>query len=620
MLTISIGRDSQINCPGMKSPGIRQLIARLWHHIGLRRRRHFVLLLLLMLLSGIAEIVSLGMVLPFIGVLAAPDTVMQYSLAKSFAQVWGIQSGDELILPLTVAFAVAALVAGAVRLLLVRVSTRLTFLSGSDLSIEIYRRTLYQPYRVHVARSSSEMISGITNKVGHTVLGVMLPLITLISASVLLIAIMSALIAINYVVATVAVVGFGGCYLLVTWFAKWRLQRNGERIAREHTQVVKALQEGLGGIRDVLLDGSQPSYCDVYRRADRPLRLAVGDNVFLGQFPRFAIEALGMVLIAALAYVLSFQAGGLAAALPALAALALGAQRLLPALQQGYSSWASITGSHASLVDTIELLDQPLPHELLEPAPEPLALQRSLELSNLRFRYTDDGPWVIDGIDLAIGSGERVGFVGATGSGKSTLLDLLMGLLSATSGKIMIDGETLSGNRIRAWQRSIAHVPQSIYLADSTLAENIAFGVPKADIDMQRVRCAADQAQIAAFIEKDRQGYDAVVGERGVRLSGGQRQRIGIARALYKNASVLILDEATSALDNATEQSVMNAIDGLARELTILIIAHRLSTVRGCDSIVELKEGRVVAQGGYDELLVSSQSFQRMARATSVAR
>jgi ATP-binding cassette, subfamily B, bacterial PglK len=394
------------------------------------------------------------------------------------------------------------------------------------------------------------------------------------------------------------------------------LQQNSVRIADEYTRVVKALQEGLGGIRDVLLDGTQPVYCEVYRQADHQLRRAQGGNAFIGQSPRFAMEALGMVLIAALAYGLSHQGKGAATALPVLGALALGAQRLLPALQQGYSAWASMAGNHASLAATVDLLDQPLPAELLRPPPPPLALHTAIQFRGVRFRYGGDGPWVLDGLDLTIQKGARIGLVGGTGSGKSTTLDLLMGLLEPTEGEVLVDGQPITGNLVRAWQRSIAHVPQSIYLADTTMAENIAFGVPRAAIDMQRVQDAARQAQIAEFIESRPRGYDAHVGERGVRLSGGQRQRIGIARALYKRASVLVLDEATSALDNETERSVMEAIDGLHRDLTILLIAHRLSTVRHCDTIAELQHGRITAQAPYEELLQCSQSFRRMAHAT----
>jgi ABC-type multidrug transport system fused ATPase/permease subunit len=224
---------------------------------------------------------------------------------------------------------------------------------------------------------------------------------------------------------------------------------------------------------------------------------------------------------------------------------------------------------------------------------------------------------VLDGLTLSIPKGARVGLVGGTGSGKSTTLDLLMGLLEPTEGEVLVDGEPISGTRARSWQRCIAHVPQSIYLADTSIAQNIAFGAAPETIDMQRVRDAARRAQIADFIESRPEGYAAVAGERGVRLSGGQRQRIGIARALYKRASVLALDEATSALDNSTERSVLDAIEGLGRDLTILLIAHRLTTVRRCDTIVELARGRVVAQAPYEELLECSQSFRQVAQAGS---
>lgn len=592
---------------------LADLTSRLWRHLTRRRQRQFMLLMGLMLMSAFAEVVSLGAVLPFLGILVAPDRVFSHPIVADLALAWGITSAHQLVLPLTVAFAVAALIACAVRILLLWVSNRLAFASGADLGIEVYRRTLYQPYRVHLARNSSEVISGITTKVNDVVFGVLLPYLMLVSSTVLLVAIMLALIVIDPMVATVAAVGFGASYALITWMSRRRLHRNSQRIAHEQTQVVKALQEGLGGIRDVLLDGTQPFYCDIYRQADHPLRRAQGNNAFIGQSPRYFLEALGMVLIAALAYALSLQAGGIATALPVLGALALGAQRLLPALQQIYFAWANIAGNHASLAVTIELLNQPLPSELLQPAPAPLLFQNAIRFDAVRFRYTSDGPWVLDGLNLTIPKGARVGFVGSTGSGKSTTLDLLMGLLMPTEGQLLVDGQPISGNRLRAWQRSIAHVPQSIYLADATLAENIAFGVPPDAIDLDRVRQAAGQAQIADFIESSPEGYQAYVGERGIRLSGGQRQRIGIARALYKQASVLVFDEATSALDNATELSVMDAIDGLSNDLTILLIAHRLTTVRRCDTILELEQGRVAALGTYEQLVEHSSNFRRMA-------
>ena len=594
------------------------LLVRLWSHLNRHRRRQFLLILALMVSGAFAEVLSLSAVLPFLGILTAPDRVFNYAPVKNLVQPWGITAADQLVLPLTVAFAAAALMAGVIRTLLLWASTRLAFASGADLSIEVYRRTLYQPYRAHIARNSSEVISGIIAKVEGVVFGVLLPLLTLISSMVLLVAITLALFVINPAVATLAFLGFGSSYGLISWVSRQRLRRNSQRVAHEQTQVIKALQEGLGGIRDVLLDGTQPIYCEVYRRADQPLRLAQGNIIFMALSPRFAMEGLGMALIAILAYGLSRQPGGIAAAFPILGVLAVGAQRLLPALQQGHSAWATITGHVASLSETLELLDQPLPVELLQPAPPPLLFENSIRLEAVRFRYSSDGPWVLDGLNLTIAKGSRVGVVGTTGSGKSTMLDLLMALLTPTEGKILVDEQLIWGERVRAWQRTIAHVPQSIYLADTTIAENIAFGIPLEGIDLERVRLAARQAQIAEFIESRPEGYKAFVGERGIRLSGGQRQRIGIARALYKQANLLVFDEATSALDTATEQSVMDAIEGLNRELTILLIAHRLTTVRRCDTIVELKHGRVVAQGPYEHLLECSPSFRQMVHTTKI--
>jgi ATP-binding cassette subfamily B protein len=588
---------------------LTNLLIRLWHHLSKRRQSQFILLLGLMLTSAVAEVVSLGAVLPFLGILVAPDRLFNNNIVADLAHAFGISSPDQMVLPLTIAFCAAALMAGAIRILLLWVITRLTFATGAELSIEVYRRTLYQPYKVHVSRNSSEVIGGITNKV-NGVVGVLLSSLTLVSSSVLLVAIMLTLMAIDPMVASVAAVGFGISYAAITWISRRQLHRNSQRIANEQTQVIKALQEGLGGIRDVLLDGTQPVYCEIYRVADNPLRRAQGNNAVIAQSPRYLMEALGLVMIAALAYALSRKEEGIATALPVLGALALGAQRLLPALQQIYYAWASIAGNYASLADVITLLDQPLPADLLEPAPVPLIIQNDIRFEAVRFRYSSKGPWVLDEFNLNIPKGGRVGFVGSTGSGKSTTMDLLMGLLLPTEGKLLVDGQPIIGSRLRAWQQSIAHVPQNIYLADTTLAENIAFGVPKKDIDFGRVQQAARQAQIAEFIESRPEGYQAYVGERGILMSGGQRQRIGIARALYKQAHVLVFDEATSALDNATEKSVMDSIEGLSKDLTIVLIAHRLTTLRRCDTIIELKHGKVVAQGTYEQLIEVSQSFR----------
>jgi ATP-binding cassette subfamily B protein len=570
---------------------------RLFGHISRRRRYQAFFLLVLTLVSSIAEVVSLGAVIPFIGILTQPAKVLAYPPIARLAYAFDITTPAQLVLPLTIAFALAALVAGGLRLLLVWVSLRIATATGTDLSMEVYRRTLFQPYRVHIARSSSEIISGITQKVSAVTI-VLMSVVGLVTSGILFAAIMIALVAFDPRVAAAALISFGAGYGLIAWQTRRRLVRNSQIIAQKQTAVVKSLQEGLGAIRDVLLDGTQAVYIDGYGGAIRPLQRATGENIFISQAPRYAMETLGMILVAGLAYSLT-RTGDVGAALPILGALGLGAQRLLPLLQQLYGNWSYVSGSRGSLADVLELLDQPLPADTQLPLPAPLEFRESIRFENVGFRYGSSGPLILNDVSLTIKKGGRIGIVGSTGSGKSTALDLMMSLIDPTEGKILVDGHWVGGDVRRAWQRAIAHVPQNIYLADTTIAENIAFGVRRELIDMNRVQEAARRAQIADFIETRPDGYAAIVGERGVSLSGGQRQRIGIARALYKQASVLILDEATNALDTATESAVVSAIEDLQQDLTIIFVAHRLSTLQHCDLIVRLDRGKIVAQGSY---------------------
>ncbi len=589
---------------------ISQLLRRLWRHISTQRRRQFGLLLVLVVMATVAEILSIGAVLPFLGVLTAPGPVFAHPAAQPLIRVLGITQPSQLLLPLTVLFGAAVLLSGSLRLLLLWASTRLTFATGADLSAAIYRRTLFQPYAVHVARNSSEVIDGISVKVWSVIYATILPSLTLVSSTVMLGAIVVAFLAAFPGIALSAFGGFALIYVLIIRLTRRRLQANGRRIADASTQVIRSLQEGLGGIRDVLIDGSQDAYCDVYRAADQPLRRAQGANYFITASPRFGVEAMGMLLIAVLAFVLAQQSEGLTKAIPVLGALALGAQRMLPVLQQAYESWSGIRGGQAALQDTLDLLDQPLPQGAGGPAPVPLPFQRDIALCGLSFRYGPEAPWVLDGVDLRIAKGSRFGFIGTTGSGKSTLLDVVMALLHPVQGTLEVDGQVVTAANHRAWQAHIAHVPQAIFLSDSSIEENIAFGVPPAGIDADRVRMAARLAQLADTIDGWPQQYRTVVGERGVRISGGQRQRIGIARALYKRADVIILDEATSALDDATEQAVMEAIEGLPGQPTILMIAHRLSTLKNCTHVVELgAAGEIRRIGSYQDIVVMREAI-----------
>ena len=582
---------------------IGNLIKRLWVHMSKRRRSQLLILLILMVLASFAEIVSIGAVLPFLGVLTAPTRIFELPLAQPVIKYLQITEPKQLLLPLTIAFGLAAFMTGAMRLLLLWASTGVSFAIGADLSNSIYLRTLYQSYQVHCARNSSEVINGISTKANGVIYNTIVPLMTLISSGILLVAILIALLTIDPFIAISAFSGFGLIYLFIIRLTRKQILINGQCIAKESTQVIKSLQEGLGGIRDVLIDGSQTTYGMIYRKADYPLRHAQGNNMFIGQFPRYGVEALGMVLIGALAYYLAQQPDGIAKAIPVLGALALGAQRLLPVLQQAYGSWSGIRGGQASLADTLLLLEQPLPAYANQPVAQPLSFNNTISLKQLAFRYSPEAQYVLDNINITLTKGSRVGFMGTTGSGKSTLLDIVMGLLEPTQGELLIDNQVITTENYRAWQAHIAHVPQAIFLADSSIEENIAFGLPKEQIDHVRVRLAAQQAQIADIIESWPKKYQTFVGERGICLSGGQRQRIGIARALYKQADVIIFDEATSALDNETEQAVMQAIENLSKDLTILIIAHRLTTLKNCTHIIELDKGVIQRVGSYEEII-----------------
>ena len=581
---------------------LTQLLRRLWRHISPRRRGQFVMLLVLMILASFAEIISIGAALPFLAVLMDPARIFEHTSAQPIITALGLTEPQQLLFPLTVGFGLAALITGAMRLVLLWASTRLSFAAGADLSTNIYRRTLYQPYAAHVARNSSEIINGISGKASNAIQVINMTL-NLIGSIVMLIFILVALLSVDPIIALSAFGGFGLIYVVIIRLARNRMLINSQTVARESTFVIKSLQEGLGGIRDILIDGSQAAYCEIYRKSDEPLRRAQGNNSFISSSPRFGVEALGMLLIAALAYALAQQPEGVAKAIPILGALALGAQRLLPALQQAYGAWSGIQGGQASLQDALELLDQPLPDYINQPAAMPLPFQRQIDLKQIAFRYSSLTPWVLMDLNITIPKGSRIGFVGSTGSGKSTLLDIVMGLLQPTLGELEIDGQAISPSNQRAWQAHIAHVPQAIYLADSTIEENIAFGVAKSEIDAQRVRIAAHQAQIADTIESWPNQYQTFVGERGIRLSGGQRQRIGIARALYKRADVIIFDEATSALDNETEQAVMQSIEGLGDGITLLIIAHRLTTLKNCSKIVEFGGGGIKRVGSYEDIV-----------------
>ncbi len=571
-------------------------------HLPVARRRQLIWTGLLMMAGALAELATIGAVLPFLAVMTGSANGEQghspalLHMASFFGTGMVTLSAGLLVL--------VAILSTALRLTLTWVGQNLVFAIAHDLAADIYGRTLHQPYDFHVVHNSSRTIADI-EKVQFVLGNVFLPAMLGTTAAITSLFILAGLILVDPLTSLFAGLCFALLYLVVSATTRSRLYRNADLISDALQARVQALQEGLGGIREVLLDRSQPFFLERFRRIDQRFRQAQATNQFIAAAPRYIVEAGGILLIAVLSLVVNKRPGGIVTALPTLGALALGAQRLLPQVQQVYFSWSQIHGNRGALEDVARLIDLPCPPPAAAAPTAPF--DGTLALHQVSYRYPLSARPAVSHVSLTIRRGTRVGLVGKSGSGKSTLADLLMGLLEPDDGVLSIDGIPIEGAAKRAWQSQIAHVPQAIFLADDSIGANIAFGQPVAELDRPRIEAAARDAGLHDFIASLPAGYDSRVGERGVRLSGGQRQRIGIARALYRQASVLILDEATSALDHATETQVMDSIARLPRDLTIISIAHRASTLRTCDIIVRLDEGRIVEIGSYDDLIACRQ-------------
>ncbi|MBH9538450.1 ABC transporter ATP-binding protein [Novosphingopyxis sp. YJ-S2-01] len=556
------------------------------------RRRLFALTVALMLVGAFAELATIGAVLPFLALVTAPERAQDYPQLIALGERFGGgQAG--IVLAGAALLITVAIVAGVVRLALTWVNLRFILLYGHDVGVTIFGRLLRQPYNDFVTRNSSVALSSI-DKLNSVVFGVLMPLMQGAAAAVISVFIVVGLLIIDPVAASMAAFSLGFTYIAVSLLTRARLGRNASTLGAASTERVKVVQEGLGGLRDILIDDSQVVYEQAFAQLDYRYRSALVVNNMIALAPRFLVETAVIVMIAVITVYFAQSPGGLIAAVPVLGALAIGAQRLLPLVHLAYNGWAAFAGSSQLIIDIAQLLRIPVLKSAGGPKRAlPLPFANEILINDVCFQYQEGEP-ALRGVSLAIKKGERIGFVGKTGSGKSTLIDLLMGLLPAKHGEIRIDGTKLDEDTVANWQAQIAHVPQSIYLSDGTIASNIAFGVAREEIDMDRVVEAARGADIDSFIARQPGAYDATVGERGVRLSGGQRQRIGIARALYKGADVLVFDEATSALDENTESAIMESIYRLDRNVTLLMIAHRVSTLSGCDRIIRLAEGRIV--------------------------
>jgi ATP-binding cassette, subfamily B, bacterial PglK len=572
-----------------KSRRFQSSIAQLWMLVDAHRRREVLKLVALIVAGALTEAVTIGSVVPFIALLATGSAGPHARWIEPAFSALGASTRQRELLLATALLCLAAVGSAVLRLLLVRKTRDFACGFGHQLSVELQRRMFLQPYAWHVQHNSSEQLAAIEKAEGVTNV-VVLPLVQSFAAAILILFVLALLLAIAPFATIMAAVALGGIYYALGAFARKRLDDYSDLMDEAFARRIRIVQEGLGGIRELILDGAQTKVIDQFRAVDWQLAQARANASFIASVPRFLIEPAGVITIAGVALLLSQRAGGLVEALPILGALALGAQRLLPLAQQLYHGWSGVAGNSAVIDDVVRQLSLRVPPPAAPVAALPFA--RNIEFRDVSFTYADRPGAAVEGLSFDIRRGSRVALLGPTGSGKTTTADLLMALLQPTRGSILVDGAPLTDATLQSWRANVGHVPQMLFLADATVAQNIAMAD---SVDMDRVASAVAAARLEELVAALPNGLETRVGERGVQISGGQRQRLAIARAIYKETPLLVLDEATSALDPATEAAVLGALDRLQDEgRTIVIIAHRPTTTELCDHVLRLEQGRLV--------------------------
>ena len=565
---------------------------QVWRYLPIKRRYQLVFLMAAMIVASLAEVISIASIIPFLSVLTKTESVKNSGITQLIVNAVGDTSDENETYYLTIIFLSCILISSSIRVFVLIYQIALTYTIGAELSTSIYKRTIYQPYSTHISRNTSEIISSITVRANSVIGDLIFPILTIVSSSFMAIAILASLFVIDYKIALLLLFTLGFFYLTVILLTKSRLSFHSRNVNYQHTRLLQTIQEGLGSIRETLLSGTQLVSLANFRNSEVPLKTSMAKIQIFSLTPRYIIEGGGIALIGLIAYSMS-KNGSVDSAIPVLGAFAMASQRLLPLFQQGYSSFTAIRGGENSVETALDLLSQPIQEASSTCHLAKLDFQNTINLTNISFSYPS-GSNIFNSISIGIKKGDRVGLIGETGSGKSTLVDILAGLLKPTRGEMLVDGILINEGSMTAWQKNVAYVPQDIYLLDSTISMNIALGSNAKYLDEDRILSSARLAKISDFIETLPDRYETRVGERGVKLSGGQKQRIGIARALYRNANLLILDEATSALDIETESLIMESIEGLPREITLVIIAHRLETLKGCNKIFGIESGHVV--------------------------
>jgi len=574
-------------------------------------------MLVLMVVGALFEAAGVASIIPFISVLSDPSMVTENAWLANVYAWTGMENVEAFTVAMGFLFLVVFFVSLALKALNQWVQLRFSKIRVHSVGSRLLKGYLAQSYEWFLSRHTSKLSTTILSEVNQVISKSLLPAIEMVAQTIVVVALVILLLIIDPVLAVSATFVLGGAYAIIYMVVRGPLYRFGRRRYLANRERFRVTQETLGGVKDVKVGCLEQNMIErfmppSFKTANEEVKASV-----VNMLPGHLMQAVVFGGVVGVLLYLKQVHGSMTGALPVLSAFAFAAYRLLPALQQIFRHITSMRSNSAALdglIAEIRSLESVSDSRLQEPRTRFPELKKAIELVDIKYSYPSATELALKGASLSIGAKERVGLVGSSGSGKTTTVDVILGLLSASAGRMLVDGVEITADNVRQWQRSIGYVPQHIFLADETIAANIAFGIKPEEIDREAVIRAAKMANLHEFITtRLPQGYDTEVGERGVRLSGGQRQRIGIARALYHDPEVLILDEATSALDNQTEKAVMQAVDTLANQKTIVLIAHRLSTVRECDRIYLLSNGQVVGEGRFDELVRDNAEFSAMA-------
>lgn len=583
------------------------------------QRKKLLRLQVLVVLMSFAEIASVVSIGPFMALVGDMGQLQSESWIAELYTATGLEEPRVFMFWIGVGVLVVLTLASLISMYTVWRLSMYGTRVGAELASRLFRYYMHQPWLFHASGSSSRLTNLIaqeTQRVTYTIINPFM----MMNAKLVMAMLMAIVVFLyNPLVACVGFLIFVSAYLLLYRVVRRRLFRNGQLMSSQQEQRFKLMSEGFGGIKDALLLGRQAIYTERFTATSGTIAKAQGTNQALSLAPRYAMElvAFGCVILLVL-YLVAHHEGNLGAILPIMSVYALAGFKMLPAFQRVYSSISVIRGNMAAFEAVRTDLKESGSISPSDPKSdlEKLSPKKEIQIKDVFFAYPGKQESALNGVNITIPVNQVIGLVGASGSGKSTAIDLLLGLIEPQQGQVLVDGAPLTDDNRRAWQNSLGFVPQAIFLADCSIRENIAFGLPPESIDDRQVKKAVSMAHLDELIAELPEGLETNVGERGVQLSGGQRQRIGIARALYHDADILVLDEATSALDGITEKLIMDAIHDFSGMKTIIMIAHRLSTVKKCDSIIFMKKGRVVDQGAFELLEERNSDFSEMAKSS----